>query len=104
MRENFRRQENDRRGAVSHFRVLAHADINERLGGGVLNLQQPHDGRPVVADRYSAARRHELVAARWTQRRADHVGDSLTRIHVGDQLRLALCVCLYCCCKDKKSE
>lgn len=70
---------------------LAHADVHERLGGGVGDLQKLHDGRPVVADGHLPPVEDELVHTAGSQGRPDGVGHRLASIDVADELGLALC-------------
>jgi len=56
----------------------------------VLNLQQPHDGGPVITDGHPSSVGHELVHATRPQRCSDCVGDSLAGVDVADELCFAL--------------
>jgi hypothetical protein len=69
---------------------LAHANVHERLGGRVGDLQKLHDGRPVVADGHLPPVEDELVHPPRSQGRPDGVGHRLARVDVADQLGLAL--------------
>ena len=69
---------------------LAHANVHERLGGRVGDLQQLHDGRPVVADGHLPPVEDELVHPPGAEGRPDGVGQRLARVDVADQLGLAL--------------
>jgi len=54
------------------------------------NLQQLHDGRPVVADGHLSPVEDELVHTAGSQGRPDGVGHRLAGIDVADELGLAL--------------
>mmetsp|Transcript_22640 Transcript_22640/g.65168 ORF Transcript_22640/g.65168 Transcript_22640/m.65168 type:complete len:482 (+) Transcript_22640:434-1879(+) len=84
------RQQNDRRRTIPNLGVLAHANVHERLGGRVGDLQELHDGRPVVADGHLPPVEDELVHPPGAEGRPDGVGHRLARVDVANQLGLAL--------------
>ena len=65
----------------------------------MLDLEQSHDRRTVVAYRDPPPVGYELVHASGTEGRADGIGHGLAGVDVAYQLRLAL---FFCCCSDRR--
>mmetsp|Transcript_53172 Transcript_53172/g.137548 ORF Transcript_53172/g.137548 Transcript_53172/m.137548 type:complete len:485 (-) Transcript_53172:48-1502(-) len=85
------RQQHHARRAVADLGVLRHRDLDQRHRRRVDNLQQLHDGRPIIRDGHTAlVVVDELVHAARAKRRAHDIDDRLACVDVGDQLRLAL--------------
>ena len=64
--------------------------LHEGLGSRMLDLEQSHDRRTVVAYRDPPPVGYELVHAPGTEGRADGIGHGLAGVDVAYQLRLAL--------------
>ena len=69
-------------GSVSDFLILCLGDVNQDLGGRVINMHGPEDGCSVVGDADvfvlgSSCERHEyLVHSSWSEGGFDEVSDS----------------------------
>ena len=88
--EDLPREEHHRCGPVPDLGVLAHANVNQSLGGWMLHVKELHNGGAVIADSHLPSVGDELVHPPWAEGRPDRVGHRLAGVDVADELRLAL--------------
>lgn len=69
-------------GSISDFLILCLGDINQNLGGRVINMHGPEDGGSVIGDTDvfvlgSSSERHEyFVHSSWSERGLDEISNS----------------------------
>ena len=93
LRQECGRQQHDTGRAIPDLDILTDTDIDQGLGGRMLNFQQSHQRGAVIANGDLAiAVGNQFVAAGRSQGRLDGIGDGLTGVDIRNQLRNALLI------------
>mmetsp|Transcript_4606 Transcript_4606/g.13266 ORF Transcript_4606/g.13266 Transcript_4606/m.13266 type:complete len:496 (+) Transcript_4606:485-1972(+) len=88
--EDLGRQQDHRRRPVPDRGILAHGNVHQGQCGGMGNVEEFHNGGPVVANGGLGSRRNEFVHAAGTQGGSNGIRDGLAGIDIAHELGQSL--------------